>query len=331
MHMANSLLSPAVCGVMLAASAGGVSYSVAKVDKEELRKKVPMMAAAGAFVFAAQMVNYAIPGTGSSGHIGGGILLAALLGPFASLITIAAVLIIQALFFADGGLLALGCNIFNMGILPCLLVYPLVFKPLTQKGTSMLKIAGASVLSVVLGLQLGAFGVVLQTQASGITELPFATFAGLMQPIHLAIGAIEGVITALVLGMVYKMNAGTLSGSSKTETAGSYRNVVITLAVAAVLVGAGLSLAASSSPDGLEWAISNVTGGELSAQGAIFDWAEGLQDATSFMPDYDFAAGTGSGTSVAGLVGAALTAVLAGGAGLLMIRARRRTADAASR
>ena len=71
----------------------------------------------GAFIFAAQMINFTIPGTGSSGHIGGGILLCLILGQYGSL-SLCSVLIIQCLFFGDGGLLALGCNIFNMGILP---------------------------------------------------------------------------------------------------------------------------------------------------------------------------------------------------------------------
>ena len=82
------------------------------------------------------MINFTIPATGSSGHIGGGILLAAMLGPYAALLTIAAVLIIQCLFFADGGLMALGCNIFNMGVYACFLAYPLIFKPMVSKGAS---------------------------------------------------------------------------------------------------------------------------------------------------------------------------------------------------
>ncbi len=72
------------------------------------------------------MINFTIPGTGSSGHIGGGILLAMLLGEFPALLTIASVLVIQCLIFADGGLLALGANIFNMGVIPCLIVFPII-------------------------------------------------------------------------------------------------------------------------------------------------------------------------------------------------------------
>ena len=123
MHMADALLSPAVGGLMYAASAVSVAYAARAVKKSELEgQKLPLMAVAGAFVFAAQMINFTIPGTGSSGHIGGGILLAGMLGGYPALLALAAVLVIQCLFFADGGLLALGANIFNMGVIPCLVV-----------------------------------------------------------------------------------------------------------------------------------------------------------------------------------------------------------------
>src|SRR5690606_36655038 len=113
------------------------------------------------------------PATGSSGHIGGGILLASVLGGFPALLSITAVLVIQALFFADGGLLALGCNIFNLDVIPCLVIYPLLFRPFIKKSISYGRIAAASILSVIIALQLGAFAVVLETLASGKTELPF--------------------------------------------------------------------------------------------------------------------------------------------------------------
>ena len=117
MHMADALLSPAVGAAMYGVTAVAVGKAVREIDAEELgERKLPLMAVSGAFVFAAQMINFTIPGTGSSGHICGGILLSGLLGGGPSLLALAAVLIIQCLFFADGGLLALGANIFNMGV-----------------------------------------------------------------------------------------------------------------------------------------------------------------------------------------------------------------------
>ena len=95
------------------------------------------MGVAGAFVFAAQMLNFAIPGTGSSGHLGGALLLAILLGPEAAFLVMASILAVQALFFADGGLLALGCNIFNLGFFPAFVAYPLVYRRIVGDGPDL--------------------------------------------------------------------------------------------------------------------------------------------------------------------------------------------------
>lgn len=328
MHMADALLSPTVGGVMLAASAGALAYATAKTKKDELgEKKMPVMAVTGAFVFAAQMINFAIPATGSSGHIGGGMLLAAVLGGAPALLSLACVLIIQCLFFADGGLLALGCNIFNMGVIPCLLVYPLIYKPIVKKGLSVTRITVASVLSTVVALQLGSFAVVLQTLISGVTELPFVAFSTLMQPIHLAIGVIEGIITAAVLCFVYKMRPEIIeaSVSGRSLSGVSTKRVVVSLAILAILVGGGLSLLASSNPDGLEWSILGTSGvDELEASSSAHDSAAEIQEKTALMPDYGFASSEGDDTSVAGIVGSVMTFALAGLAGIVITKTHKR-------
>src|SRR6516165_3034633 len=113
--MSDALVSPAVGGLLWAGAAGVAAWSARRVDADGDERKIPLMGVLGAFVFAAQMVNFAIPGTGSSGHLGGGLLLAALLGPEAAFLVLASVLGVQALFFADGGLLALGANAVNLG------------------------------------------------------------------------------------------------------------------------------------------------------------------------------------------------------------------------
>jgi len=232
MHMSDPFLSPAVGAAMCAVSLIANVYAVKRIKKEDVcENKLPMICAMGAFVFAAQMLNFTIPATGSSGHITGGILLAAILGCFPALLTISTVLIVQCLFFADGGLLALGCNIFNMGVIPCLLVYPLLFKPLVEKSMIL-----ASVVAAVVSLQLGAFGVVLETQLSGITALPFSTFLFYMQPIHLAISLVEGIATAAILCFAYQ------------------KKTTVAFAIAAMFAIC-VSPLASSNPDGLEWSI----------------------------------------------------------------------------
>ena len=329
MHMSDALLSPIVSGVMTGISGGTAAYAVHRMNLEESgQRQLPMMAVSGAFVFAAQMINFAIPGTGSSGHIGGGILLAGLLSGFPAFVTIAAVLIIQCLFFADGGLLALGANIFNMGVIPCLIVYPLLFRPLLRGRVNRKRITWVTILSSIVSLQLGAFCVVLETMASGVTELPFRSFVLLMQPIHLAIGVVEGIVTAAILNFVYQMRPELLTAAIErkpVEKGRSAKWVVVSLAVLAVLIGGGLSLYASGDPDGLEWSMERTAGTfELNREDPVHKWAAGVQEKLAVLPDYDYAEEKGNGTSVAGVAGALLTCLLVGGTGGVISAVRRK-------
>ncbi|WP_025323884.1 energy-coupling factor ABC transporter permease [Deferrisoma camini] len=345
MHMADALLSPGVGGAMWAATAVTTVYCARKVHEEADDRKVPLMGVLGAFVFAAQMINFSIPGTGSSGHLGGGLLLALLLGPHAAFLTIASVLVVQALFFADGGLLALGANIFNMGVFPCFVAYPLVFRPLAGKDPSPGRLTLASVAAAVVALQLGAFGVVLETVFSGISDLPFSKFVLLMQPIHLAIGVVEGFVTAAVVNFARKAEPGLLGGHTP-QTSGGYRKLLVGLGVAALLVGGALSWFASAHPDGLEWSIAGVTGSEeLEAPSdGIHGTLARIQEKLAFLPDYGFKdAGESEGaaapeaetwpavdpgTSVSGIVGGVITLAVAAAIGLLLRRRSRAHARA---
>jgi len=308
--MADALLSPSVGGVMYAASAAAAVYSVKKVKEDFNPKKVPVMGVMGAFVFAAQMINFSIPGTGSSGHICGGILLAALLGPYAAFLTMIAILLIQCLLFADGGILALGCNIWNMAFYACFFGYFCLYKPITKNGLSRGKIILASVLGCVLSLQLGAFSVVLETTISGISELPFSVFVAAMQPIHLAIGTVEGLVTAAVLIFVFQTRPELLDAGAK-ENKFSLKKVLVIMGVIVVLVGGALSLIASSSPDGLEWSIGQVTGSEeLESDGGVHDTLASVQEKTAVLPDYSFGNENVAGTSFSGVIGSGLVAGL---------------------
>ena len=341
MHMADALLSPAVGLTMSAVSVAAIGYSVVKVKKDELcEKKIPIMGVAGAMVFAAQMIDFTIPATGSSGHIGGGILLAGLLGGVPAFLSLAAVIIIQCLFFADGGLLALGANIFNLAVIPCLVIYPLVFKPFLKSGTSYKRLTIASILAVIIGLQLGAFGVVLMTTLSGITALPFGTFIALMQPIHLVIGTIEGIVTAAVLCFIYKMRPEIIETASSGERLVniSTKKVIIILAVAALVIGGAVSLFVSEYPDGLEWAIERTTEHSLGvetdieAEGGIYDVTANIQENTAFLPDYEFANDPENalGTSLSGIIGAIITFTLAAATGLIITIIKRRKSKSAA-
>ena len=353
MHMADALLTPAVGGAAWAASASLIGYSSRRLNRELDHQKIPLMAVMGAFVFAAQMINFTIPVTGSSGHLGGGLMLAILLGPYAGFLVIASVLTIQALFFADGGLLALGCNILNMGFFSCFIVYPLIYKKIVGENSTRGRIVTGSLAAAIAGLQLGSFGVVVETLLSGITELPFFTFLALMQPIHLAIGVVEGLVTAMLVVFIWKARPEILvSVRQKPLSQTSMKGIVLALMLMAAITAGGLSWFASTHPDGLEWAMRGASGKEKldNPGGGVHSSLENLQAKTSILPDYGFKSGLKSngeaedtigelaeenshwpavdpGTTVSGLLGGTLTLLLAGAVGFAVRRRSKTTGE----
>lgn len=334
MHMADALLAPTVAATMYVASGATAGISINKLKKDDDTQKLPVMAVSAALIFAGQMINYTIPGTGSSGHLCGGMLLSALLGPYAGFLSMIVILAIQCLFFADGGLMALGANCWNMAFYGCFVGYFLIWRPIMKgslfgktKNSQRLRIIIASILGCILTLQLGAFSVVIETSLSGITELPFGAFVALMQPIHLAIGLIEGLITAAVLCFVYEarpelirevnLEDGKISGKYSLKT------TIIILAIVVAIIGGGLSLLASGNPDGLEWSLfGNSDAGYSQNMGldeddygissSVADTAATIQESTAFLPDYAFAnSDSAAGTTVSGLLGSAIVAGVA--------------------
>lgn len=322
MHMSDALITPVVGGTMLAGSAGLLHYSAKKLETDILDKKIPYMAVVGAFVFAAQMINFAIPGTGSSGHIGGGMLLSILLGPHAGFLSMATILLIQALFFADGGLLAFGCNLLNLGLFTCYVAYPLIYKPMSRGSKKQMYIG--TILATVVGLQLGAFSVVIQTVISDRTALSFHQFLLFMQPIHLAIGIVEGLITAVVVSFLYQRREDLVFDFFKDVTYGTQSRRVVKRTIQAFLVmtlivGGLVSQYASSHPDGLEWSIESIVAEAASEDestqqltSTIETKLSEVQEGTAILPDYDFKKADGDlgmmnvGTSVSGVVGSLL-------------------------
>ena len=217
-----------------------------------------------------------------------------------------------------------------MAFYGCFVGYYLLWRPIITgrlfgKLGMRTRIILSSVLGCMITLQLGAFSVVLETSASGITELPFGAFVGVMQPIHLAIGLVEGLITSAVLVFVYEarpellMDVRTDAGQGRC----SLKTTLVTLAVVVAVVGGGLSLFASSNPDGLEWSMfGNAEAGYSENMGldeesygvssGAAEVAGSIQEKTAFLPDYGFA-GSDSvvGTSVSGLLGSAIVAAVA--------------------
>ncbi len=314
--MADALISPAVGSIFWAAGAYLTAKSSAVLKKSDDRSSTALMGVLAAFVFASQMINFSIPGTGSSGHIGGGLLLAILLGPERAFLSMVSILAVQALFFADGGLLALGCNIFNMGFFPCFIAYPFVYKKISEKIQGTKGIFWGAVTASTAGLLMGAFFVVLQTVFSGITSLPADIFLLLMLPIHFAIGAVEGFATAMVIIYVYSKMPEVLSLSKDKPGSGDMKRAVVFFTLLAVVTGGLFAWYASSSPDGLEWSIERVAGtAELeSPQSFLHSLSSFIQDSFAPLPDYSFRSETPSenmGTTVSGLVGSIITMTLA--------------------
>ena len=324
---------------MWAVSAATIAYCSKKVRAEMDDRKLPLMGVLGAFIFAAQMINFSIPVTGSSGHLGGGLILSVLLGPYAAFLTIASVLVVQAFFFADGGLLALGCNIFNLGFFPAFIAYPFIYKKIIGGSPSPTRISAASMVAAIIGLQLGAFGVVMETGLSGISSLPFSTFLVIMQPIHLAIGVVEGLVTASVISFMYNAKPEILQSAMEGGPIGghSIRNIILGFLTVTLLTGGVLSWFASAQPDGLEWSIIKVTSKEelKGPEQGLHGTLAAIQEKLAFLPDYSFkkdpdanpagkkAEGGKLGTSVSGIVGGTLTLGLTFIIGIILKRRNR--------
>jgi cobalt/nickel transport system permease protein len=341
MHMADALLSPGVGLAMWGVAGTALALASRRIRQRADDRLVPLMGVLGAFVFAAQMINFTIPATGSSGHLGGGLLLAILLGPHAAFVVIASVLTVQALFFADGGLLALGANLLNLGLLPAFVAYPLIYRPLAGAAPSPRRAAMAAVVAAVAGLQLGALGVVLQTTLSGISSLPTASFLMLMLPIHAAIGIVEGLATAAIVLFLRRARPDLLDGAP--PAAFSMRPLLACGAVAALFTGGVLSWFASTQPDGLEWSVAQAAGIETppAPQEGLHARLASLQQQLAWLPGYDLPAAANAatpspapapaawpdvqpGTSLAGVVGGVVTLALVIAVGSALRRRRSR-------
>lgn len=290
MHLGNGIICPITGIPMLAIAGVSAIWALKKARKDFKKENIPQTAALTAFVFALQMINFTIPSTGSSGHIIGAVLLSALLGPYAAFLAMCAILTVQAVFFADGGLMALGCNIFNMGFLACFVIYPLVYKPLVDNK----KYALGAFLSSVAALQLGSVAVVAEAYLSGSITSNIASFAALMQGIHLAIGAAEGLFTAAV---VYAVMNGKIRQSILTSV----------FSVSALVIGAFLAQYASQKPDGLEWSLLKMSDSMvMQTQGVLYSISESIQAKTAVLAQIQPIAANISGIIITALLMAAV-------------------------
>jgi cobalt/nickel transport system permease protein len=199
MHIPDGFVSTGTAAATWLASAGSVGYAVRRVNRELNERQIPLMGVTAAFVFAAQMMNFTVAG-GTSGHLLGGALAAILLGPWAGMLVLTSVLAVQALLFQDGGLLALGANVFNMavvGVLVAWVVYTTLRRLLGDRTwATMVSGFAAAWLSVFVASLVAAAELAISGTSPWLVALPAM---GLM---HALIGIGEGLITVGVLAFL---------------------------------------------------------------------------------------------------------------------------------
>lgn len=207
MHIPDGFLNVATVATTYAISAGGIANAVRLANKKLGEKQVPLMGILAAFIFAAQMLNFPIAG-GTSGHLLGAALAAILLGPWGAAIVMSAVLVAQSLIFQDGGLLALGANILNMGIIASFGAYfDYRFVRLLLGGNRKAELAGGFV-AAWISVLLASVACAIELAISGASPLKVVLPA--MAGIHALIGIGEGLITVAVVSLLLATRADLL-------------------------------------------------------------------------------------------------------------------------
>ena len=243
MHIPDNFLSIAVSLICWAITAVILGIAISRTNKSLGEKQVPLMGVMAAFIFAAQMINFPVLG-GTSGHLLGGVLAAITLGPWAGMLVMTAVIAVQGLLFQDGGLIVMGANILNMGILTCAVGYGLYRSVLGSNRTVKLAVIGVA---AWLSVMTGALSTALQIWLSGNAEVQIIVPAMLF--VHAFIGLGEALITVAAIVFILRSRPDLLGEGSESAQGSKgwiLTGVLITLAV--VL----LSPFASASPDGLE-------------------------------------------------------------------------------
>lgn len=286
LHIPDGFLSLIISILFWAITIIAVGMAISKTNKTLGEKQVPLMGIMAAFIFAAQMLNFPVAG-GTSGHFLGGALAAMVLGPWAAILVMTAVIALQALLFQDGGLLVMGANIFNMGLLTAIIGFGLYRSVLNQSKGVRLAVAGVAAWLAVVAAALVTS---LQLWLSGTSQLQVVVPA--MLGVHVLIGLGEAIITVAALAFIMQARPDLLDQKAVSEKGGRgwvYAGVVVSLL--AIL----LSPLASADPDGLERVAEDM--GFLGfGQSAPYQ----------ILPDYTvpFLGETALSTIVAGVVGA---------------------------
>jgi cobalt/nickel transport system permease protein len=239
MHIPDGFLATGVWAGLDAAAVPVVGYMARRAQSELSESRAPLLGVMGAFVFAAQMINFPV-GVGTSGHVVGGALLAVTLGPAAACVVMTAILAVQALVFQDGGLLALGANVMNMAVAGVLVGY----LPFHYWGTGARRRA-AIFLGGTLSVVVASWLTLAELRFSGV---PMNTAVlGVSLGLFFIAGIVEGAITLAVVSALEKMNPTWMRDSQPQP-----QRLIGALAIAAILIGSFGALLASDLPDGLE-------------------------------------------------------------------------------
>lgn len=243
LHIPDGFLNLVVSLVCWVITVVLIGMAVSRTNRSLGEKQVPLMGIMAAFIFAAQMINFPVAG-GTSGHLLGGALAAIVLGPWAGMLVMTAVIAVQALLFQDGGLLAMGANVLNMGLLTAAIGYGLYRSVISRSQTAKLAAAG---LAAWLSVMAGALATALQLWLSGAGNLQTVTIA--MLGVHAVIGIGEALITVAALSFIFRTRPDLLGeGSASTEGGRGWVIAGVVISLVVVL----LSPLASGDPDGLE-------------------------------------------------------------------------------
>jgi cobalt/nickel transport system permease protein len=322
MHLPDVFVSPAA-GIAFDAVAGAFAFAAAlrTARSGELQRRLPLMAALGALAFAIQMVRFPLPWSGGSAHLIGGLLVAILLGPDAVILVMLPVLVIQALVFAQGGLVALGANLFGSAIFPAWIGLP-VYRQLAGASPSPTRSVVAAVLAALISLEIGAVVVVLLVSAAepGVDAMRLLR---MVSGIHVPVAVAEGLATAALLA-----GARWLLPEDDADGAASGTAVLAVLG-AALFASAVLADFSSTRPEWPMWASAQVSASEVRTA-SLAERVRGFQLRIALLPDYDLPGPSrgdawpeGAATSVAGLFGALTCALLVLASGLLSLPLER--------
>jgi cobalt/nickel transport system permease protein len=292
LHIPDGFLSLTVSIICWVISALTISVAVSRSNKSLGERQIPLMGIMAAFIFAAQMINFPVAG-GTSGHLLGGALAAITLGPWAGMLVMTAVISVQALLLQDGGLLVMGANILNMGLITAAIGYGLYRSVSTGSRTLKLTVAG---IAAWLSVMAGALFTSLQLWLSGTSQLQVVIPA--MLGVHALIGLGEAFITVAALTFIFQTRPDLL-GKNSESAMGSRGWVVagVLISLAVIL----LSPLASADPDGLE-----------RVAGDLGFLAQGAEAPYQILPDYTvpFLGETALSTIIAGMIGAAVVGAI---------------------